>query len=153
MLLLRFILISALLIFIATESFAASGSLSNSINTKSRSVDKEQNELKSSSDDTDTRDDEKTVEDKKTEKNAQKIILEVYKIQGNKILKDMWASIERVNPDPKVRIEIYTSIQKTLEFRKNKLEKSDLSNESKEILIGYIDYMVVNIEKKKKNLE
>ncbi len=153
MLLLRFILISALLIFTATESFAASGSLSNSINTKSRSVDKEQNELKSSSDDTDTRDDEKTVEDKKTEKNAQKIILEVYKIQGNKILKDMWASIERVNPDPKVRIEIYTSIQKTLEFRKNKLEKSDLSNESKEILIGYIDYMVVNIEKKKKNLE
>ena len=153
MLLLRFILISALLIFTATESFAASGSLSNSINTKSRSVDKEQNELKSSSDDTDTRDDEKTVEDKKTEKNAQKIILEVYKIQGNKILKDMWASIERVNPDPKVRIEIYTSIQKTLEFRKNKLEKSDLSNESKEILIGYIEYMIVNIEKKKKNLE
>ena len=58
-----------------------------------------------------------------------------------------------MNPDPKVRIEIYTSIQKTLEFRKNKLEKSDLSNESKEILIGYIEYMIVNIEKKKKNLE
>ena len=152
MLLLRLILISALLIFTATESFAASGASSSAINTKSKIVDKEQKEVKSSSDD-DTNDEERAVENKNTEKNAQKIILEVYKIQGNKILKDMWASIERVNPDPKVRIEIYTSIQKTLEFRKNKLEKSDLSNESKEILIGYIEYMIVNIEKKKKNLE
>ncbi len=154
MLLLRLILISALLIFTATESFAASGSSSSTINTKSKIVEKEQKEVKSSSDDnTDTKDDEKAVENKNTEKNAQKIILEVYKIQGNKILKDMWASIERVNPDPKVRIEIYTSIQKTLEFRKNKLEKSDLSDESKDILTGYIEYMIINIEKKKKNLE
>lgn len=152
MLLLRLILISTLLMFTATESFAASGWSSSTINTKSKTVEKDQKEVQSSSDD-DTNDEERAVENKNTEKNAQKIILEVYKIQGNKILKDMWASIERVNPDPKVRIEIYTSIQKTLEFRKNKLEKSDLSNESKEILIGYIEYMIVNIEKKKKNLE
>ncbi len=61
------------------------------------------------------------MEEKKTEINAQRIILEVYKIQGNKILKDMDASIEKINPDPKIRIEIYSSIQKTLEFRKQKL--------------------------------
>ena len=138
--------------FTATESFAASGSWASATNTKSKIIEKEQKEVQSTPDDN-TNNEEKAVENKNTEKNAQKIILEVYKIQGNKILKDMWASIERVNPDPKVRIEIYTSIQKTLELRKNKLEKSDLSNDSKEILIGYIEYMIVNIEKKKKNLE
>ena len=152
MLFLRLILIPAVLMFTATVSFAASGSWASTTNTKSKTVEKEQKEVKSSSDD-DTNDEERAVENKNTEKNAQKIILEVYKIQGNKILKDMWASIERVNPDPKVRIEIYTSIQKTLEFRKNKLEKSDLSNESKEILIGYIEYMISSIGKKIKNLE
>jgi hypothetical protein len=47
----------------------------------------------------------------------------------------MDVSIEKVNPDPRVRIEIYASIQKTLEFRKQKLEKSELSDESKDILI------------------
>jgi hypothetical protein len=65
----------------------------------------------------------------------------------------MDASIEKINPDPKVRIEVYASIQKTLEFRKQRLEKLELSNESKEILTGYIEYMVAAIEKKKKNLE
>ena len=96
---------------------------------------------------------ENAIEDKKTEKNAQKIILEVYKIQWNKILKDMDANIEKVNPDPKVRIDVYSGIRKTLEFRKQRLEKMDLSEESKDILSGYIEYMIVSIDKKIKNLE
>lgn len=65
----------------------------------------------------------------------------------------MDASIERVNSDPKVRIDVYSGIQKTLELRKQKLEKSDMSDESKDILTSYIDYMIANIEKRKKNLE
>jgi hypothetical protein len=115
------------------------------MSTKIKNIEKDQKEDEGSGD--------TNTEDKKTEKNAQKIILEVYKIQGNKILKDMDASIEKVNPDPKVRIEVYSSIQKTLEFRKQKLEKSELSDESKDILTGYIEYMIAAIEKKKKNLE
>jgi hypothetical protein len=96
---------------------------------------------------------EKKAEDKKTEKNAQKIILDVYKIQGNKILKDMDTNIEKLNSDPKVRIDVYSGIQKTLELRKQKLEKSEMSDESKDILTSYIDYMISSIEKRKKNLE
>jgi hypothetical protein len=96
---------------------------------------------------------EKKAEDKKTEKNAQKIILDVYKIQWNKILKDMDTNIEKVNSDPKVRIDVYSGIQKTLELRKQKLEKSEMSDESKDILTSYIDYMITSIEKRKKNLE
>ncbi len=144
------ILISVAFTISVNSSFAASGSSwssSGAITTKIKNVEKDGEE------NLDNDAEDKKVEDKKTEKNAQKIILEVYKIQGNKILKDMDASIEKVNPDPKVRIEIYTSIQKTLEFRKQKLEKSELSDESKDILTWYIGYMIAAIEKKKKNLE
>lgn len=140
---LLFILVSSIVLISPNGWFAASESASGNTVVKPKIIE----EVVS------TETEEKKMEDKKTEKNAQKIILEVYKIQGNKILKDMWTSIERVNPDPKVRIEVYTSIQKTLELRKNKLEKSDLSEESKDILTGYIEYMITSIEKKKKSLE
>jgi hypothetical protein len=65
----------------------------------------------------------------------------------------MDANIEKINSDPKVRIEVYSGIQKTLELRKQRLEKSEMSDESKDILISYIDYMISSIEKRKKNLE
>lgn len=153
MFLLRIIIIfaSTSLLFMTTGSFAASWSGSTGSGNTTTKI---RESIKIPIDDTivDTDSEEKKVEDQKTEKNAQKIILEVYKIQWNKILKDMDASIEKVNPDPKVRIEIYSSIQKTLEFRKQKLEKSELSDESKEILILYIEYMISSIEKNKKNL-
>lgn len=129
-----------------THVFAASG---NTVSTGSRlRMSIQENDA-----DTGTILEEKKAEDKKTEKNAQKIILDVYKIQGNKILKDMDTNIEKVNSDPKVRIDVYSGIQKTLELRKQKLEKSEMSDESKDILTSYIDYMISNIEKRKKNLE
>lgn len=147
------ILISTALMLWVDGSFAMSGSNntgSTEVNSKIKNTEKIEEDH---SIETSTGTEERKIEEKKTEKNAQKIILEVYKIQGNKILKDMDTSIIKVNPDPKVRIEVYTGIQKTLEFRKQKLEKSEMSNESKNILTGYIDYMVYAIEKKIKNLE
>lgn len=131
----------------------ASNSGETSIKVKNNEKIEENEHKETSSGAEDEKTEEKKTEEKKTEKNAQKIILEVYKIQGNKILKDMDLNIIKVNPDPKVRIEVYSGIQKTLEFRKQKLEKSEMSNESKDILTGYIDYMVYVIEKKRKNLE
>jgi hypothetical protein len=129
-----------------THAFAASGTI---VSTGS----KLRMSLQESDTDTGTILEEKKAEDKKTEKNAQKIILDVYKIQGNKILKDMDTNIEKVNSDPKVRIDVYSGIQKTLELRKQKLEKSEMSDESKDILTSYIDYMISSIEKRKKSLE
>lgn len=150
--------IRILVIFIATlftlsieASFAASGSGntgSGNTTIKIKEIEKNEGEIE-----IDTNTEEAKIEEKKTEKNAQKIILEVYKIQGNKILKDMDISIEKINSDPKIRIDIYSSIQKTLELRKIKIEKGAMSTESKSILIWYIEYMVTTIEKKKKNLE
>ncbi len=150
------ILISAACIFSLETSFAASGSwitLSGNTTIKTKDIEKVDKDKEIDTDTGSITNEEKKVEEKKTEQNAQKIILEVYKIQGNKILKDMDLSIEKVNPDPKVRIEVYSSIQKTLEFRKQKLEKSEMSIESKDILTVYIDYMVSTIERKKKSLE
>ncbi len=127
------ILISLLLITSFEVSFAATGSVlteSGITNIKSKDTEKsdketnkETNKEKEILTNDDLSDEEEKIEEKKTEKNAQNIILEVYKIQGNKILKDMDISIEKLNPDPKIRIDIYSSIQKTLELRKIKVEK------------------------------
>ena len=155
MFLIRFfiILVIALCSFSIETSFASSGSEIQSTTSGTTSVKVKEIEKSGSETEVSTSTEEEKIEEKKTEKNAQKIILEVYKIQGNKILKDMDTSIEKVNSNPKIRIDIYSSIQKTLELRKQKVEKGVMSNESKWILVWYIDYMVTAIEKKKKNLE
>lgn len=150
------ILFSIIIYFSVNNSFAASGTIvttTGNVIGKEKYTEKIDKEKKSEKIESSSDTEEKKVEEKKTEINAKKIILEVYKIQGNKILKDMDVSIEKINPNPKIRIEIYSSIQRTLEFRKQKLGKSEMSNDNKDILIWYIDYMVSTIEKKKKTLE
>lgn len=159
MFLLRFlcILVSLLLIHVGDQSFAASTGLiatSGSVSIlKSRDMEKSEPEQKNTDENTDTNTEEKKVEDKKKEQIIWKLTVETFKLQGNKILKDIDVSVERVYPDPKIRIEIYTSIQKTLEFRKQKLEKSEFSTEAKYIFKTYLEYMIAAIEKRKKNLE
>ena len=148
------ILISfTILIFSANESFAASGS---GVTASGNTTVKVKNTERIDTDTSDTENsnsEEKKIEDKKKEQIIWKLTVETFKLQGNKILKDIDVSIERVYPDPKIRIEVYTSIQKTLEFRKQKLEKSEFSPEAKYIFKTYLEYMVAAIEKKKKNLE
>ncbi len=118
------ILISAIFALSVEASFAASGSGTTATgNTNVKIKENEKIEEKKTEIYTGSITEEAKIEEKKTEKNAQKIILEVYKIQGNKILKDMDINIEKVNSDPKIRIDIYSSIQKTLELRKQKVEK------------------------------
>ena len=153
------ILISLFTIVSFETSFAASGSGTTSSGTTVvliKNVEKNKDINSDSGTETNSgteKNAEEQIAEQKTEKNAQNIILEVYKIQGNKILKDMDISIEKVNPDPKIRIDIYSSIQKTLELRKIKVEKGEMSKDSKDILTGYINYMIYAIEKNKKNLE
>lgn len=153
MLLLRLILIPALLMFTATMSFAASGWWSGAINTKSKIVDKIDKGKNDDDSIRDTNTEERKVENRRTEQMLWDLAIEASKIQWNKVLRDLYISIQKSYPDPKVQIEFYTSIQKTLEFRKNKLEKSEFSDEAKYIIRGYLEYMIVNIEKKRKNLE
>lgn len=109
--------------FAASESGTTSSGVAPAIIKDTEKIDKDKNKDIETDTGSELSTEEEKIEEQKTEKNAQKIILEVYKIQGNKILKDMDISIEKVNPDPKIRIDIYSSIQKTLELRKIKVEK------------------------------
>lgn len=147
------ILISAIYIFSIEVSFAASGSwitLSGNSTIKVKDIEKIDKEINT---ETGSSTEEKKVENRKTEQRFLELIIEASKNQWNKDLKDLYISIEKKYPDPKTQIETYTGIQKTLEFRKNKLEKSEFSDEAKYIFRGYINYMITSIDKKIKNLE
>jgi hypothetical protein len=138
MFLIRFfiILVIALYSFSIEASFASSGSeiqtntTSGTTSIKTKEVEKSGSETEVS-----TNTEEKKIENKRTEQLFSKLTIEAFKFQGNKILKDMDTSIEKKYPDPRVRIEVYASIQQTLNLRKDKLEKSDFSNEAKDILV------------------
>ena len=79
-------------------------------------------------------------------------ILETYKAQWDKILKDMDISLQKKIPDIEKRIQAYTSIQKTLELRKNRILKANISEVNKTLLNSYFDYMIEALEKKKESL-
>lgn len=101
---------------------------------------------------------ENTHEDTKKPTEIQKTInnyiLEVFKFQGNKILADLDTNLEKVAPTKEAKIEAYNSIQKTLKLKKESTEKdTKLSKNNKTILIKYLDYMIKEIENKKKDLK
>lgn len=90
---------------------------------------------------------------KSTETKARNLILEVYKAQWNKVIKEIDQSLEKLNPNPKIRINSYTSIQKTLELRKKRVAKSQMSALARDIILEYLDYMLAAIQSRKKALQ
>ncbi len=80
-------------------------------------------------------------------------ILEAYKIQWNKILKDIDTSLQKINPETDARIQSYDRIEATLAFRKKKIiENTDLSDTNQDIITSYLDFMIQSIEKRKAEL-
>lgn len=137
------ILLASVLVLFPLGSFAASGVTSSGSTATGASIKKiEAPILIETKEDTE-----------ETEKKAQKLILEVYKLQGNKILKEIDQSLEKMNLDTKAKKEAYASIQKTLELRKQKIEKSDMSSDAQDIIISYIDHMVSMLSIRKSGLE
>lgn len=80
-------------------------------------------------------------------------ILEVYKLQGSKILKDIDVSLQKINTDSETRIKAYARIQRTLEMRRKRVQNMDLSENNKAILTAYLQYMITALEKKQANLK
>ncbi len=80
-------------------------------------------------------------------------ILETYKAQWDKILKDMDLSLQKKIPDIEKRTQAYTSIQTTLELRKNRILKVNISEVNKSLLNSYFEYMIDSLEKKKESLK
>lgn len=79
-------------------------------------------------------------------------ILETYKAQWDKILKDMDQSLQKKIPDVEKRIQAYDSIQTTLELRKTRILKVNISEANKDLLSAYFDYMIGSLEKRKEAL-
>lgn len=92
-------------------------------------------------------------EKEKVQKEINAYILEAYKIQWNKILKDIDISLQKINPDVETRIQAYARIQKTLEMRKKRVQNMDLSDNNKSILIKYLDYLVSILKRRQAELK
>lgn len=92
-------------------------------------------------------------EKEKVQREINSYILEAYKIQGNKILKDIDISLQKINLDNETRIQAYARIQKTLEMRKRRVQNMDLSDNNKSILIKYLDYLISILKRRQAELK
>lgn len=82
-----------------------------------------------------------------------KYILQVYKLQWDKILDDLDTNLNKVASTKEAKLEAYSSIQNTLKFKKQETEKDQKTNKTaKNLLIKYLDYMIGELEAKKKKL-
>lgn len=87
------------------------------------------------------------------QKTVNTYILEVYKKQGAKILQELDGNLEKMNSSRDAKIETYGSIQATLKLKKESVEKdTEIGKNSKKILIQYLDFMIGELENRKKNL-
>lgn len=92
-------------------------------------------------------------EKEKVQNEINSYILEAYKIQWNKILRDIDISLQKINPDAETRIQAYARIQKTLEMRKKRIQNMDLSDNNKSILIKYLDYLISALKRRQTELK
>jgi hypothetical protein len=94
-----------------------------------------------------------TSDKEKVQQEINTYILEAYKIQWNKILKDIDSSLQKINPDAETRIQAYYNIQKTLEMRKKRVRAMTLSDNNKDILNDYLEYMIQALKKRQAELK
>ena len=87
------------------------------------------------------------------QKTVNTYILEVYKKQGAKILQELDTNLEKMRSSREAKIETYTSIQTTLKLKKEAVDKdTETGKNAKKILIQYLDFMIGELENRKKNL-
>lgn len=92
-------------------------------------------------------------EKERVKKEINSYITETYKLQWNKILKDIDASLKKLNLTEAEQVDAYEKIQETLRERKKVvISNQDMTSANKQIIINYLDYMISSIEKKKKLL-
>lgn len=95
-----------------------------------------------------------TVQEKKEiQKSINDYILEIYKFQGNKILQDLDTNLDKVAPTKETKLEAYKNIQETLKLKKEAIETDKKTGKNtKIILIQYLDFLINELEEKKKKL-
>lgn len=84
------------------------------------------------------------------QKSVNAYILDIYKFQWDRILKDLDENLTKIFPTTASKVEAYKSIQDTLEKRKWAIESDvKIGKNSKIIITKYLNYMIDEIEKKK----
>lgn len=85
---------------------------------------------------------ENMQDNEKIKEDIQGYIIESYKIQGTKILKDLDIKLQKSIPNIDDREEAYIKIKTSLEIRKKRIEDIDASTIKKQILAEFLDHMI-----------
>lgn len=85
---------------------------------------------------------ENVQDSEKIKEDIQGYIIESYKIQGTKILKDLDTKLQKSIPNIDDREEAYIKIKTSLEIRKKRIEELDASTIKKQILAEFLDHMI-----------
>ncbi len=92
-------------------------------------------------------------EEEKIKQDINSYIIESYKAQGTKIIKDLSTKLTKTLPDTNERQEAYRKIQDSLELRKNRMEKVKMSETKRLILEEFLNHMIDLLGKKIEELE
>lgn len=93
-------------------------------------------------------------EETELQKTINTYIVEVYKLQGRQILDELDINLQKVAPTNKARLDAYTSIQETLILRRDATQKdTEMTRNTRNIVINYLNYMIQSIDKKKAQLQ
>ncbi|MDD2694020.1 MAG: hypothetical protein PHY14_03740 [Candidatus Gracilibacteria bacterium] len=92
-------------------------------------------------------------EEEQVKKDLNEYIIESYKIQGTKILKELDAQLQKSLPEESERKEAYKKILTSLELREKRLEKMKVSETKKAILKEFLEHMIYILEKKVESLQ
>jgi hypothetical protein len=136
-------------VFAESDTGTMSKSGSETQARKTQSIDKQD-------DNNDDKEDTGSVLEAKKEKIKQEIssyIIDSYKSQWDKILKDIDQTLQKTTPDISERIEAYEKIQSSLEARRQRNKNSLKINETSKVIVdAFLWHMIDSIEKKKKEL-
>lgn len=92
-------------------------------------------------------------EEEKIKQDINSYIIESYKAQWTKIIKDLSIKLTKTVPDIEERKEAYKKIQSSLELRKKKTEKVKMSDTKKLILTEFLDHMIDLLDTKINELD
>jgi hypothetical protein len=81
-------------------------------------------------------------EEKKIKQDINTYIIDSYKVQGTKIVKDLSTKLNKTISDPKDRQEAYRKIRSSLELRLEKTERLKMSETKKLILQEFLTHMI-----------
>lgn len=102
---------------------------------------------------TDTTEELTDAEKEQVKKEINEYIIDSYKVQGSKILKDLDIKLQSALPETEERIEAYGKILQSLELRKKRVENMKASETKKLILNEFLSHMISGIKKKIESLQ